>query len=179
MFEAWENFYLLSGGAGGALIGLLFVVATLMSGRDPDNQLRAADTYLTPIVFHLSMVLGVSAFAAAPHISPAHQGAVLTACAVAGMARSYQVIHSLGVSRKVTPSHWSDIWWYGHAALASYLPLLAGGAAIWLAPNLAADLVAASLLAILFVSIRNAWDLVTWISIKIRPETETRPDSGA
>jgi hypothetical protein len=180
MFEKWDSFYLLTGGAGGAIIGLLFVVATLMRGDDPDNVLKAADTYLTPIVFHLSMVLGVSAFTAAPRISPAHQGVVLGACALLGLARSYQVIHSLGVSHKVQPSHWSDIWWYGHAALAAYLPLLAGAAAVWLAPNLAADLVAASVLAILFVAIRNAWDLVTWISIKMRePETPEKTKTEA
>jgi hypothetical protein len=173
MFHGWDSFYLLTGGAGGALIGLLFVVATLMRGDDPDTQLRAADTYMTPIVFHLCMVLGVSCFAAAPGIASERQGLVLGACAVVGLANSYRVVHSLGVARTVKPAHWSDIWWYGHAALAAYVPMLAGAAAIWLAPNLAADLVAAGLLAVLFIAIRNAWDLVTWISIRMG-----EPDKG-
>jgi hypothetical protein len=174
MFKEWDNFYLTTGGAGGAIIGLLFVVATLMRGEDTDTQLRAADTYMTPIVFNLSMVLGVSAFAAAPGIAPTHQGVVLGACALVGLANAYRVVYRLGVARTVTPPHWSDIWWYGYAALAAYVPLLAAAAAaVWLAPHLAADLVAASLLAVLFVAIRNAWDLVTWISIKLRePEAK-------
>ena len=33
MFEGWDNFYLVTGGAAGALIGLMFVVATLEIGR--------------------------------------------------------------------------------------------------------------------------------------------------
>lgn len=173
MFEGWDSFYLLTGGAGGALIGLLFVVATISRAGDPDSMLRAVDTYMTPIVFHLAMVLGVSAFTTAPHVSAAHQGAVIAACAVIGILRCYQVIHMLGVSHKVAPSHWSDIWWYGHASLLAYLPLLAGAAAVWLAPSLAPDLVAASLLAVLFVAIRNAWDLVTWITVRLRePEPQ-------
>jgi hypothetical protein len=180
MFEGWDSFYLLTGGASGAIIGLLFVVATLMKGDDPETLLRAAGCYLSPIVFHIAMVLGVSAFTAVPHIAPARQGLVLGACALAGIARSYLVIHGLGVSRKVTASHWSDIWWYGFAALAAYLPLAAAAAAVWVAPNLAADLVAASLLAVLFVAIRNAWDLVTWISLNLgRPQgqpTDARGD---
>jgi hypothetical protein len=168
MFHGWDSFYLLTGGAGGAIIGLLFVVATLMRGDDPDSLLRATATYMTPIVFHLAMVLGVSAFTAAPGLAPEHQGAVLGACAVIGLVISYRVVHRLGVARTVTPAHWSDIWWYGYAAFAAYVALLAGAAAVWMAPTVAADLVGAGLLALLLVAIRNAWDLVTWISIKMR-----------
>jgi hypothetical protein len=98
---------------------------------------------------------------------------VLGAGALVGLANSYRVVHRLAVARTVTPAHWSDIWWYGYAALGAYLPLLAAAVAVWLAPNLAADFVAASLLALLFVAIRNAWDLVTWVSIKMR-EPERR-----
>lgn len=170
MFHGWDSFYLLIGGAGGGLIGLLFVVATLLRSDDPDSTLRVTDIYMTPIVFHLAMVLGVSAFTAAPHISAAHQGMVLGACALGGLANTYRVVHRLGVARTVTPSHWSDIWWYGYAALTAYLPLLAGAAAVWFAPSLAPELVGASLLALLFVAIRNAWDLVTWMSVKLRGE---------
>jgi hypothetical protein len=179
MFEGWDSFYLMTGGASGALIGLLFVVATLMRGTDPDTVLRAADTYLTPLVFHLSMVLGVSAFTAAPRVASAQQAVVLAVCALLGIAMAYKVIHRLGVSRTVAPSHWSDIWWYGHAALVAYLPLLASAAAVWMDRAIAADLVGASMLAVLFVAIRNAWDLVTWISIKMHPEAIVDPNAPA
>jgi hypothetical protein len=168
MFHGWDSFYLLTGGAGGALIGLLFVVATLTRGESVDSALRAVGVYMTPIVFHLAMVLGVSAFAAAPGISREHQGVVLAACALFGMASAYRVIHRMAVSQAVKPAHWSDVWCYGVAALVAYAPLLAGAAAAWLAPNLAPELVAVSLLAVLFVAIRNAWDLVTWISVTAR-----------
>jgi hypothetical protein len=179
MFKGWDSFYLLTGGASGAIIGLLFVVATLMKGDDPDSLLRAAGAYLSPIVFHIAMVLGISAFNTAPHIAPTQQGLVLGACALVGIARAYLVIHNLGVARKVTPSHWSDIWWYGFAALAAYLPLAAAAAAVWIAPNLAADLVAVSLLAVLFVAIRNAWDLVTWISLNLgKPDARPANERG-
>jgi hypothetical protein len=178
MFERWDSFYLLTGGASGAIIGLLFVVATLMKGDDPNTLRRAAGAYLSPIVFHMSMVLGVSAFATAPHVAPALQGFVLGACALAGIARAFLVIYSLGLARKVTASHWSDIWWYGYAALAAYLPLAAAAPAAWLAPKLAADLAATGLLAVLFVAIRNAWDLVTWISLNLGKQDQPTIEGG-
>jgi len=34
MFQHWDSYYLLLGSAAGALIGLLFVVATLSAGRE-------------------------------------------------------------------------------------------------------------------------------------------------
>ncbi len=40
MFEHWDSYYILVGSASGALIGLLFVVATLQSGRDPEASAR-------------------------------------------------------------------------------------------------------------------------------------------
>ena len=61
MFRDWENLYLLIGSAGGALIGLLFVVASLSSGLERSKALRGSSIYLTPIVFHLGVVLVVSA----------------------------------------------------------------------------------------------------------------------
>jgi hypothetical protein len=35
MFSGWDSFFLLIGGAAGAMIGLLFVVASLPPGSSP------------------------------------------------------------------------------------------------------------------------------------------------
>jgi hypothetical protein len=68
--------------------------------------------------------------------------------------------------RAVTPTHWSDLWAYGIAPVAASLALSASVAAIWIAPHWAARGVAASVVAMLLIAIRNAWDLVTWITAK-------------
>ena len=66
MFQHWDSYYLLLGSAAGALIGLLFVVATLSAGREVSTVTRGTKTYLTPTVFHFAMVMAVSALATAP-----------------------------------------------------------------------------------------------------------------
>ena len=66
----------------------------------------------------------------------------------------------------VVSTHWSDTWGYGAAPFAASLALAVSAAAIWFAPNWAARGIAASVVAMLLIAIRNAWDLVTWISAK-------------
>jgi hypothetical protein len=176
MFEHWDSFYLLVGGAAGSLIGLLFIVATLTKGaQDSDSALRGASVYLSPIVLQLGMVLVVSALAAAPDLSVQLCGLTIGACGVVGLVTSGRVMFRLKVTKSFASAHWTDFWWYGAAAFAADLLLTASSAAIWMAaPSHAARGIAVSLVLILLIAIRNAWDLVTWITAKgpgAQPET--------
>ena len=122
MFEHWDSFYLLVGGAAGALIGLLFVVATLTRGaQDPDSALRGASVSLSPVVVHLGAVLAISALATAPGLSTATLGLVIGALAVGELAASGRVMFHLGIARTFPTAHWTDFWWYGAAAFAADL----------------------------------------------------------
>ncbi|HSV02009.1 MAG TPA: hypothetical protein VLI41_02290 [Phenylobacterium sp.] len=176
MFDHWDSFYLLVGGAAGALIGLLFIVATLNKGLDADSALRGASVYMTPIVVHLGLVLTISGLAAAPGLTRQADGLVLALATVVGVISAGRVILHLAVTRLLRAAHWTDVWCYGALPLGAYLALGASTAAIWLRPDWAARGVAVSLLAVLLIAIRNAWDLVTWISAKApaAPAGETR-----
>ena len=66
MFEHWDSFFLMIGSAAGALIGLLFIVATLTAGFEREQSQRGARLYLTPTVFHFAVVMVVGAIALAP-----------------------------------------------------------------------------------------------------------------
>src|SRR5258708_16865111 len=68
MFEGWDSFYLLIGGAAGALIGLLFVVATLTGNVGREKAMHGAAIYMTPTVFHFAVVLVTSALTAVPQL---------------------------------------------------------------------------------------------------------------
>jgi len=168
MFEHWDNFYLLIGGAAGSLIGLLFIVATITRGaQDPDSALRGASVYLSPVVLQLGMVLVVSALTAVPDASPAVCSVIVALCALAGLAASGRVMFHLKIGKLFRSAHWTDFWWYGAAAFVADLLLAGSAAAVWLAsPGAAAHGVALSLVLILLLAIRNAWDLVTWITAK-------------
>ena len=66
MLADWESFYLLVGSAAAALIGLLFIVATLTINVDRSSAERGNNFYMTPIVFHLGVIVVLSAMALAP-----------------------------------------------------------------------------------------------------------------
>jgi len=165
MFDHWDSFFLLIGGAAGALIGLLFIVVTLIRGGDSGARLRGASVYMTPTVAHLAIVLTVSALATAPGSPISAAGVIFGACALVCLGFSTRSLAMLATGA-MKAAHWSDLWAYGVAPFAVSMALLASTTAIWFAPDLAARGIAASLIATLLMAIRNAWDLVTWITAK-------------
>src|SRR5437868_4377486 len=63
----WENFYVIVGSSAGALVGLQFVVLSLVTDRrlartDP----QAGHAFATPQIVHFVAVLGISAILSAP-----------------------------------------------------------------------------------------------------------------
>ena len=163
MFEHWDSYYLLIGTAAGALIGLLFVVATLNAGREVSSVTRGTQTYLTPTVFHFAMVVVVSALATAPGLPGRFVGPALAACALAGLLYSVWICVRLS-QNKLEGEHWSDFWFFGAAPGATYLGLGATAAAVWAAPLAVPYGTAFLLLLLMLLGIRNAWDLVTWLA---------------
>jgi hypothetical protein len=163
MFEGWDNFYLLIGGAAGALIGLLFIVVTLLRDGSAGLKLTAAAAYMTPTVAHLSLVLVMSAVATAPHLTPAVAGGLFVAGGLACLGFTARALYML-LGGEINASHWSDVWGYGVAPFVAALSLAGFGASVWFAPYWTVLGIAASLVAMLLIAVRNAWDLVTWIS---------------
>src|SRR4051812_20827402 len=63
----WENFYVIVGSSAGALIGLQFVVMTLLADLPlGDGEAQAGEAFGTPNVVHFSVVLLLSALLSAP-----------------------------------------------------------------------------------------------------------------
>jgi hypothetical protein len=165
MFEHWGEFYLLVGSAAAVLIGLLFVVVTLMQDKPRSTMLNGARYYMGPVVLHVSFVLVLSAAALAPHISPKAFACIAGALAAWGFARatmSFVGIRTLHWQEE--PPHWTDSWFYGAIPAATYVALAAVAWAFWTGQHWAVDGVAVVINAILLVTIRNEWDLVTWLA---------------
>ena len=161
MFEGWDSFYLMVGGASGALIGLMFVVATLSAGRSREESLRGASIYMTPTVVSFTVVLVVSALTAVPRLATLPAAAALGALAAGGVV--YAGFNAWRLTHGQVP-HWSDYWCYGYGPIVFYAALGAAAAAVGCGAAWAAQAVAATLLALLLLAIRNAWDLVTWLA---------------
>ena len=174
MFEGWENVYLMIGSAAAGLIGLLFVVVTLTSNRDASRSSRGIALYMTPTTLHFALVLTLSAVAMAPKLSPTRVAVIFVLGSVAGLisaAKASIGIH--GLSKSEDPPHWTDLWCYGVGPAAGDVALAAAALALWLRTDWACEVLAATLLAVLLVGIRNAWDLVTWMAPRRPSGSET------
>ncbi|MGO9723256.1 MAG: hypothetical protein ACLPIG_20030 [Methylocella sp.] len=62
----WDSFYVIIASAAGALIGLQFVVMTLIAEKPPKDAERASAAFATPPIVHFSASLLVSALMRAP-----------------------------------------------------------------------------------------------------------------
>src|SRR5919199_1077033 len=64
---AWDSFYVVVGSSAGALIGLQFVVMTLIANRPVDRgTVQASNAFTTPSVVHFAAVLLLAALLSAP-----------------------------------------------------------------------------------------------------------------
>ena len=169
MFHDWEDFYLIVGSAAGALIGIMFVVATLMAGLESRTVSRGARVFFTPIVFHFAMVVVVSAIAVVPELPPPVVGVMIALCAAIGCVYSTTTtIRIFTPSSQDQPSHWTDKYFYGFVPTATYLGLACAAGAVWLSPRGATYGIGASMLALLLIGIRDSWDLGTYLLQKER-----------
>ena len=172
MFEGWGNFYLLAGSAAAVLIGLIFVVVTLMQDRPRSSVLNSSKLYMGPVVLHVSFVLALSAAAMVPGISPRGFAAITGAIALWGLTRDGMVIAGISARTGDKP-HWTDVWFYGIAPTALYVLLALASHAIWVGQPGAPQGVAAVITCLLLITVRNEWDLVTWLA----PRPDSPPDS--
>jgi hypothetical protein len=174
MFEGWDSFYLLIGGAAGALIGLLFVVATLTGSLGREKALRGAKVYLTPTVFHFAVVLATSALTAVPHLPGYIAASILGTLAGLGLGYAANVWRMLRRGETPEPAHWTDVWCYGVWPGAIYVALIGAAIALGMSKPWAPDAVGAATIALLLLGIRNAWDLVIYIAPAAH-EAEAKP----
>jgi hypothetical protein len=173
MFEGWGDFYLLAGSAAAVLIGLIFVVVTLMQDRPRSSVLSGSKLYMGPVVLHVSFVMALSAAALVPDISAKAFAAISGSASLWGLARGAQSIAGISALTGEDRPHWSDVWFYGFIPSALFVLLALASHAIWVEQSWAPQGVAAVITALLLVTIRNEWDLVTWLT----PRPDSPPDS--
>jgi len=157
-----ENFYVIVGSSAGALIGLQFVVITLIANRPAvTDEAQAGDAFATPTVVHFGAVLLLSATASAPWrelTGPAISFGVL---GLIGIVYEIIVTRRMRTQTAYTPQL-ED--WLFHALLpfVAYATLAASAYAIRSSTTITMFAVAAAALLPLFIGIHNAWDTVTY-----------------
>lgn len=172
--SGWENFYVIVGSSAGALIGLQFVVMTLISEiptlRDAE---RAGEAFATPTIVHFGAVLLLSAMLNAPWHTVR---AVSCAWAAVGVAGLIYVLIVGGRIRSQTAYKPLKYDWAYHffLPLAGYSILIASAVIAISHEREALFGVAAASLLLLFVGIHNAWDAVTYhvFVVKLRKDRD-------
>jgi len=164
MFRGWEAFYALIGSAAGALIGIMFLVATLTAGRDPAQVLRGSRVYITPIVFHFAVVLVVSIVAEIPNLSIVAADVVLALTAAAGfLYAAVTTVRIYSPGWREGPDFW-DRCFYGFFPLLAYLTLVGTVGLTWTAADTSVYVVGATMIVLLLIGITNAWDMATTLT---------------
>jgi hypothetical protein len=160
-YAEWESFYIIIGAAAGALIGLQFVVLTLIAERPPPRAAEASATFVAPTLVHFGAALLLSALLRVPWhtIMPAAVSWGLTG--LAGSVYAAIVVRRMRQQTAYKPD--LDDWvFFGWLPLAAYVVL---GLSAFAAPSHTHEALlvagAASLL-LLFLAIRNAWDGVAY-----------------
>jgi len=162
MFEGWENFFLMAGGAAAVLIGLIFVVISLTGDRPRSAVLTGSKLYMGPIVLGVSFVLALSAAALTPGITPCAFAGITAAVALWGLVRG--LMSTVGIYHRLKQVHWTDFWYYGVYPCVLYLALGLVALAFWMNWWWAHNGLAVVITLKLLLAIRNEWDLITWMT---------------
>jgi hypothetical protein len=159
----WSGFFIMAGTSAASLIGLMFVVITLVTRAE--QQARSQDglaTFSTPTVMHFCAVLLVSATMTAPWHT------LIFIAVIGGVVGLYGIVYVLRVivrSRRFTAyvPDAEDWTWYWLLPLLAYGAIFAAAIALVRAPVQALFALAGGVLLLIFIGIRNAWDVVTFL----------------
>lgn len=178
VLTAWDNFYVIVGSSAGALTGLTFIAVTLVAGRPQRGTSWGIGAFTTPTVVHFSVVLFISALLSAPWSTLTPAAYVLGICGVAGVASGVVVVRRF--RRQGTYQPVGEDWlWFAFTPLVIYSALFVAALLLPSHPVQALFVVAAVMAALLFLGIRNAWDVVTYIAIDLAGEGDSPATSSA
>ena len=168
----WDSFYVIVGSAAGALIGIQFVVMTLVAERPPIRAADAAAAFATPTIVHFSAALLLCARARVPWQS------IKIAASLWGFIGFSGVVYAVIVARRmrVQTSYQPEFEdWLFHVVLPLVADAMLALSAFAAAAHTCEALfgVGAATLVLLFTGIHNAWDAVTYHLLVYKNDTNT------
>lgn len=170
--QAWQNFYLLTGGASATLVGLMFVAISLGSGlytREPTPRLNTIVTPMSRTYIHFVYVLATAACVLVPTMTETVLGALLVLAGLASLGHLAGMVPSAREQYRKRRLDWSDVFWYLVIPAIGYVLYLDAGIGLLrtaegMTPReYALDALAAATILLLVTAVRNAWDLVVWM----------------
>jgi hypothetical protein len=173
--DEWDSFYVIVGSSAGALIGLQFVVMTLIAERPPIRAPEAGAAFGTPTIVHFSATLLLSALVRVPwHV-------IVLAAALWGLLGVSGVAYSLVVARRMRKQSaykpdFEDWIFFCVMPVVAYVVLTGSAVAAPAYLREALFGVGASALLLLFTGIHNAWDSIAYLVFVRSPSAEAQQD---
>jgi len=161
-FAGWQNFYVIVGSSAGALIGLQFVVLTLIANAPiAAGQDQAGAAFATPTIVHFGAVLLLAGIQCAPWHGGDPVEMIWGLLGLSGMVYEIIVARRIRVQTIYTPV-FED--WLFHVLLpfAAYATIATSAFVARLNVGEALFVTGAAVLLLLFIGIHNAWDAVTY-----------------
>jgi len=158
----WQNFYVIVGSSAGALIGLQFVVITLIANRRiVPGQAEAGAAFATPTIVHFCIALLLAGIQTAPWNGVGAVVVVWCALGLSGIA--YEIIVARRMRAQTIYAPVFEDWLF-HVLLpfSAYATLAASAYVARSNMVLALFPVGTAAMLLLFVGIHNAWDAVTY-----------------
>ena len=168
----WENFYVIVGSSAGALIGLQFVVITLIAGAPIVKDMeRASSAFATPTIVHFVSVLILSANIAAPWHAMIAAATLWGLVGLSGLTYVLVVARRMKLQTAYSPE-FEDRLFHLVVPLLAYATLVISSFVALSQTREALFAVAAAALLLLLAGIHNAWDAATYhVFIKTREST--------
>src|SRR5689334_11678206 len=156
--SVWGNFYVIVGSSSGALIGLQFVVMTLIAENGASGTRRdAVSAFGTPTVVHFGAALLVSAIASVPWGALGSASIAFTLSGLLGLTYAIVVVRRQHRQSDYEPV-FEDWLWHTMLPIAAYVGLLAGGLVLSRTTSGSLLTIGASALLLVVIGIHNAWD---------------------
>jgi hypothetical protein len=163
VLKDWANFYVIVGSSAGALIGLQFVVITLIGETTITQGMQAAgEAFSTPTIVHFGVVLFLAGALSAPWHSMLGPEIAAGATALIGAIYTFIVLRRMRSQPAYAPE--TEDWLFHFILpLVAYAVMAASTLEEPAHASLALFGIAASVLLLLFIGIHNAWDSVEYI----------------
>jgi hypothetical protein len=163
MLRDWDNFFILAGGAGATLIGLLFVAITVGADLSTPRGVYGTRAFLTPTLILFGSVLLQCLAALVPWPSAWPVGIILGLCGLIGLVFQIRVIL---MQRKIdfASPDWLDWAQFSAVPALGYASLIAGAAGLIAEKSFAPYAIVGAIALLLFAGVYGAWALALWIA---------------
>ena len=173
--SAWQNFYVIIGSSGAALIGIQFVVIALIANVRRRTTAETISAFGTPTVTHLISALVISTVMSAPWPSLFPMSVALSTYSFAGLLYGAIVIHRARRQKDYKPVA-EDWLWHAFLPFAIYLALALAALSLRTTTQVAMFAIGAAALGLLIIGIHNAWDSVTYMVVALSKDDSDKTE---